>query len=85
MLANLAVSAIRTYVPVAVGFAIAFFLDHGVDWIDAGKAEEWAIGASIAAYYAIARALESWQPRIFGWLLGIPKTPDYREAPKGTT
>lgn len=69
MLADTIIRLIRTFVPVAVGWAITVI--PGV----AGVINEAALTALlIAAYYALAALLEQKVWSGFGWLLGVPKT-----------
>lgn len=77
-MSNTIVSLIRTYVPVAVGAGIAWLLTLGVQ-VDA-EAQTGLVtgltGVLIAAYYAVARALEARWPWL-GVLLGVPVVPEY--------
>lgn len=77
-MSNTIVSLIRTYVPVAVGAALAWLLTLGVQ-VDA-EAQAGLVtgltGVLIAAYYAVARALERRWPWV-GYLLGVPAEPTY--------
>jgi hypothetical protein len=74
-------SVIRTLVPIIVAQLSAFLLGKG---IDAGAYQELitqVVGGLIAAaYYTIARVLETRFSKVWGWLLGLPKQPTY-EAP----
>jgi len=73
----LALSIIRTYVPIGVGALVSWFLTIGLD-IDAdGQAGliVFLTGLSQAVYYAAVRALETRWPGV-GVLLGVAKTPD---------
>lgn len=79
---DLIVSRIRTYVPLAVGWALAQLagaLDvlHqvGID-VDEGKAAGVAVLLLSGLYYDVARRLEQRFPKL-GWLLGSPKQPTY--------
>ncbi|WP_213452905.1 hypothetical protein [Rhizomonospora bruguierae] len=73
------VSLIRTWTPIAVGSALAWLastlgvvLDDGTSTaLTAG-----AVGLAAAAYYALARALESRWP-VLGVLLGTRREPTY--------
>lgn len=78
MLSNVITSMIRTYVPVAVGFVMAYLIDLGVTFPERGAVEEGVIAACIAIYYAAARLIESKYPNL-GWLLGTAKRPEYIE------
>jgi hypothetical protein len=74
---TLALSIIRTYVPIGVGALVSWFLTIGLD-IDAdGQAGliVFLTGLSQAVYYAAVRALETRWPGV-GVLLGAAKTPD---------
>ena len=67
------VSLIRTWVPLAVGYLIAW----GVLPADLSESATLALAAIVTgAYYAIVRALERRWP-VVGWLLGTAKAPTY--------
>jgi hypothetical protein len=73
----LALSIIRTYVPIGVGALVSWFLTIGLN-IDAdGQAGliVFMTGLSQAVYYAAVRALETRWPGV-GVLLGAAKSPD---------
>lgn len=79
MLNDGVVSLIRTYVPLAVGVAVAYLAQtFGVvlDEDTSAMASSAAVAIVTAVYYAAARALESRWPAL-GVLLGAPKTPSY--------
>lgn len=66
-------SLIRTWVPIAIGFLVSW----GLLPTDLSDEAVLALSALImGAYYLLARALERKWP-VFGWLLGLPKTPTY--------
>ena len=68
MLEDTIIRLIRTWVPIAVGWAISII--PGVE----GVINEAALTALIiAAYYALATLLETRVWAGFGWLLGVPK------------
>lgn len=72
-------SLIRTVIPMVVGTVLTWLAAKGVVVDDATSAGLVAFltGLSSAAYYVIARQLEARFPQ-FGWLLGVPKTPNYK-------
>jgi hypothetical protein len=71
------VSLIRTWVPVVVGTLIAYLANRGFN-IDINQ--NAVVAATIAIYYALARAAEKKWPAL-GWLLGVPKEPAYEGTP----
>lgn len=82
-------SAIRTGVPLAVGWLVAWLLAHGIDV--PAQARDWAVGgltfAAAFGYYLAVRALEHKWPQV-GVLLGVPIKPVYPPAidpPSGNT
>ena len=71
-------SLIRTWVPTAVGIAVAFLVAQGVD-LD--PSTELQLSGGLVAvvtgvYYAVVRAAENKWPA-FGYLLGVAKAPTY--------
>lgn len=75
MISNLVPSLIRTYVPLAVGWLVAWLSGIGVQ-VDSAQFE-LALSAGLAAgYYALVRLLERRWPAL-GWLLGHPSQPSY--------
>jgi hypothetical protein len=78
------ISLIRTYVPMAVGFALSLFVSHGLNVDPSLKITLTALITSglSAAWYTLVRLLESMWPG-FGWLLGVAKTPAYGTEDKG--
>jgi len=73
------VSLIRTYVPLAVGVAVAYLartLGVVLDEDTSAMATSVAVAVVTAVYYAAARALESRWPAL-GVLLGAPTAPTY--------
>jgi hypothetical protein len=73
----LALSIIRTYVPIAVGALASWLLTVGLELDADGQAGliVFLTGLSQAVYYAAVRALETRWPGV-GVLLGAAKTPD---------
>ena len=67
----------RTAVPLVAGWLIAWALRHGVDL--RGHASEVTVGVGFL-YYSVAGFLERFVHPAFGWLLGIAKTPVYRQV-----
>jgi hypothetical protein len=78
-LSDLIISAVRTYVPWAVGAGIAYLVNAGFDIAPeiSAAAAVAAVGLISAAYYVAARWLEARFPWL-GFLLGVPKTPSYQ-------
>lgn len=75
------VSLIRTYVPVAVGALIAWFLTLGLELdpeTEAGLVTGFT-GLIIAVYYTLVRLLEQRWPWV-GALLGSTRQPQYQGA-----
>ena len=74
---DFALSQIRTYVPLLVGWVLTRLAEFGFVDID----REAVIGASVvvvsAVWYGIFRMLEMKVNPKFGWLLGAAKPPDY--------
>lgn len=78
---NLAISLIRTYVPVAVGSVISFLVvNYGlvVDPTISNQLVAGLTGLIIAGYYLLARLLERKYPAL-GVLLGSTQKPVYVE------
>lgn len=74
---ELAVSIIRTYVPIAVGAALAWLATTlGVVDLDVGAAQGLAVSIATAAYYLAARLAERRWPEA-GVLLGHRTQPSY--------
>ena len=72
------ISVIRTWVPIAVGAAIAWLATSGLE-LDAETQTSLVIGITgliQGAYYTVVRVLENQYPQI-GWLLGKAKAPNY--------
>ena len=73
------VSLIRTWVPIAVGFALTWIaakLDIIVSEDTSAQVTALAVSAVIALYYLVARWLEQRVPWA-GRLLGVSKEPSY--------
>jgi len=77
-MSDLIISIVRTYVPIAVGAAIAWLATNGIEVDQTTQVNLVAglTGLISAAYYGVARLLESKWPA-FGYLLGSKKTPKY--------
>ena len=75
------ISIIRTVVPIIVGQLMTWLATKGV--LDA-SGEVSALLITLftivftTAYYALARWLETYISTKFGWLLGVPKPPQYK-------
>ncbi len=79
MLSNTVLSFIRTFVPIVVGFLVAWAQPFGIE-VDTEAAIAMLTAVSTAAYYTVARLLESkWENA--GWLLGAAKQPIYATPP----
>lgn len=79
MLSNTVLSFIRTFVPIIVGFLVAWAQPFGIE-VDTEAAIAFLTALATAVYYTVARLLESkWEKA--GWLLGAPKQPIYAEPP----
>jgi len=67
------VRLIRTWVPIGLGWLIAWLFGLA-PWLEDVLSIniETATALTVAAYYALAAWLENFNP-FFGWLLGIPK------------
>lgn len=80
-MSDLILSYVRTYVPVAVGSAVAWVAVHWGIVVPEDLEAQAAIvltGAVVLAYYTLVRALEKRWPA-FGKLLGSAKKPVYVE------
>lgn len=78
-MSDFVVSAIRTYAPIAVGLALTFLAREAgvvVDTDTEAGLTAGLVGLLSAAWYALARWLESRWPAL-GWMLGAPKAPTY--------
>lgn len=76
-------SVIRTVVPIVVAAIIGLLAKVGIDagpWTDLIAQLIGAVAG--AAYYAVARWLETHVKPKFGWLLGLPKAPTYESPAK---
>jgi hypothetical protein len=79
MLSNYFTSLVRTWVPLAVGAALAWLTTRFHVVLDASTSDAvvaFVSAACGAGYYAGARLLEHHVPAL-GWLLGHPAKPDY--------
>jgi hypothetical protein len=79
-------SAIRTGVPVAVGWVVSWLVAKGIGV--SPETRDWFVAfltfACTMAYYLIVRFLEDKFPKA-GWLLGVPTKPEYPTAPGATS
>lgn len=77
---NLAISWIRTIVPVVVGSVVAFLVSKGV--AVPPEVEAWLVSVLTLGftglYYFMARKLEQQWPKL-GWLLGVASQPKYKK------
>lgn len=73
------IAVIRTVVPAAVGSAIAWGVEKGVEVSDDTQTQLSAalVTVCISLYYILATFLERKVNPAFGWLLGSPKAPSY--------
>jgi hypothetical protein len=81
-----AVSLIRTWVPVGVGFALTWLAREAgivLDESTGAMATAVAVAVVTGVYYALARAVESQWPGVGRVLvaLGAAKAPTYPQAP----
>jgi hypothetical protein len=79
MLAPSIIALIRTAVPAAIGTAIAYLVNAGLE-IDPETQQTLTtalVALSIAGYYALVTFLERKVNPAFGWLLGFAKAPSY--------
>ena len=76
---DMVISIIRTVVPTLVGALVALLATWGINLDpETSVALHGALtGVFTAAYYALARFLETKYGEKFGWLLGYAKTPKY--------
>lgn len=82
-MSNVFVSLIRTWVPVAVGAVIGWFLSLGIFDVsaeDQAKVTAAAVSGAIVAYHGLVRFLERKWPW-FGVFLGSAKQPEYVVGP----
>lgn len=79
-------SLVRTYVPWLAGVIITFLVSLGVPLDPEVQPALLALLmlAASAAYYWIARLLETHVSPKFGWMLGLAKQPDYFKRVKVT-
>lgn len=80
MLHDSLIALIRTFVPAAIGSAIAWGASQGVVIPDDTQTQLTAalVTVCITLYYALVTLLERKVNPAFGWLLGMPKTPTYQ-------
>lgn len=77
----IAASLIRTMVPWLVGYVLAVAAKANLP-IPETVATEVVVFFVTAAYYALARVLETRGRAAWGWLLGLPKSPTYDATAK---
>jgi hypothetical protein len=77
-ISDLIISWVRTVVPVLVGAVVTWAIRQGLisDAAVTQPLTEVLVLAISAAYYFVVRLLEKLNP-IFGFFLGVPKTPTY--------
>ena len=77
-MSDFVISLIRTWVPTAVAGFVAYLTTLGVEY--SAEAEQQLAAAVVllvgAVYYGLVRVLENRWP-VFGYLLGVAKTPVY--------
>lgn len=80
-MAVLFASFVRTIVPLIVVLVVRAFAGWGIELGDeVATALDAALTAILtSAYYLLARLLEVYVSKNFGWLLGIPKAPTVYE------
>ena len=73
------IGTIRTFVPTVVGIALTFLFDKwGLDLAQySDQITLLVTGFVVSAYYILATTLERKVNPFFGWLLGIPRPPEY--------
>lgn len=73
------IALIRTFVPAAIGSAIAWGIDQGITLPEDTQTQLTAalVTVCITLYYALVTILERKVNPAFGWLLGVPKAPTY--------
>lgn len=79
---NQVTSIIRTFVPVLVGQLMTWAAVQGIVDINgqiSGLLISFFTLAFTTVYYALARCLETFVSKKFGWLLGKPSIPVYRK------
>lgn len=83
-LSTLVTSAIRTGVPMVVGFVVSWFTARGLELDENSVAGMVSFLTALIGwvYYLIARVIEMKFPK-FGWLLGSKSQPKYVK-PKGS-
>lgn len=75
-------SLVRTLTPIIAGTIIGWFASAGIT-VDPSFEPSLVAGVTAAAsviYYAAARLLEVYVSPKFGWLLLLPKAPEYTGA-----
>lgn len=77
----LVTSFVRTIVPLIVVLVVRAFAGWGIELGDeVATALDAALTAVLTAvYYLLARVLEVFVSKNFGWLLGVPKAPTVYE------
>ena len=79
MFSDMFIALIRTFVPAAIGSAIAWGIDQGITIPEDTQTQLTAalVTICITLYYALVTLLERKVNPAFGWLLGAPKAPTY--------
>lgn len=78
---NLFDSLVRTYVPWLVGIIIGWLISLGIPLdpeVETQVTLALMSGASVL-WYALVRLFETYVSPKFGWLIGLGKTPEYKE------
>jgi uncharacterized membrane protein (DUF441 family) len=83
-LGDLALSYVRTLVPIGVGFLVSWAALAGVNVDESQQTMLISLLTSVitGAYYVVVRWAETRWPKI-GWLLGSPKVPVYNPPTEG--
>jgi len=75
-------SLVRTFTPIIVGAVLGWFTTAGVELDGEFSAALTLLvsGVLSGVYYIAVRLLETYVAPKFGWLLGLAKTPEYKDA-----
>lgn len=74
-------SIIRTFVPYLVGYVLTLLAKAGFGLPEEAVTELLTIALG-TLYYALARVLETRFKPVWGWLIGLPKSPTYDATAK---
>lgn len=82
MLRDAIIALIRTFVPTAVGAALAWLAARGVvvDADTSGLLVAGLVAVCTTLYYSLVTYLEREVSPAFGWMLGVAKAPSYEGA-----